>query len=128
MLIANLTQEVSIEIPVNITQKQQRIVDSFFVQNQSYNLGDKKGTFQTIFTKKIEEIETKASEPQNGTSGTSGESEPKIRVRYEQRKVFMVQLNEEELSTWGTNDEDLMQTIATKLGVEIASFTYIAEP
>lgn len=123
MLIANLPNELSIEIPKNLVEKEIRIVDSFNVQSHNYIIGAKEANFQVIFTKKIEEIINKASSPQNGETL---EILPEKQIRYEQRKVFMVTLNEQELSTWGSNDETLLKTIATKLGVQIESFTYLS--
>lgn len=123
MLVANLPNELPIEIPKNLVEKEIRMVDSFHVQSHGYTIGAKNSNFQVIFTKKIEEIINKASIPQNEESP---EILPQKQIRYEQRKVFMVPLNEEELSTWGSNDETLLQTIATKLGVQIESFTYLS--
>lgn len=42
--------------------------------------------------------------------------------KFNQKESQRMMLTKEELSTWGTNDETLLQIIATKLGVSIVSF------
>jgi len=118
MLVANLTNEVSIELPKNLLEKEVRVTDSFHIQSHQYQIGGKSGSFQVLFLKKIVQPNNPSSSPQN-------EENQETKTRYDRIKAFMVHLNEEELSTWGTNDETLLHTIATKLGVEVASFTYI---
>ncbi len=122
MLVANLPNELSIEIPKNLIDKEIRIVDCFHVQSHGYTIGAKMASFQVIFLKKIVEVDDRPTQPQNEES-----TEPKTRTRYDRREVFVVELNEEELSTWGTNDETLLNTIAAKLGVQIESFTYVSQ-
>lgn len=122
MLVANLPNELSIEIPKKLFDKEIRIVDCFHVQSYTYTIGDKVGNFQIAFLKKIVEADDRPTQPQNEES-----AEPKTRTRYDRVKVFQLELNEEELSTWGTSDETLLHTIATKLGVTIESFTYVSQ-
>lgn len=119
MLIANLTNEVSVEIPINFIEKEVRVMDCFHIQSHTFEIGAKSATFQVLFLKKKIEVANPASTVQNEEP-----TEPITKIKYDRVKGFMVNLNEEELSTWGTNDEVLLHTIATKLGVEIESFTY----
>lgn len=119
MLIANLTNEVSVEIPISLVEKKVRVMDCFHVQSHTFEIGAKSATFQVVFLKKKLEVVNPASTAQNEEA-----SQPITKTSYDRVKGFMVDLNEEELSTWGTNDEVLLHTIAAKLGVEIESFTY----
>lgn len=122
MLVANLPNELSIEIPKNLVDKEIRISDCFHVQGYTYTIGGKVGNFQIAFLKKIVEADDRPTQPQNEES-----AEPKTRTRYDRVKVFHVELNEQELSTWSNNDETLLNTIAAKLGVQIESFTYVSQ-
>lgn len=121
MLVANLSNELSIEMPKNLLDKEIRIVDCFRIQSHTYAIGAKFAYFQIAFLKKIVEVDDRPTQPQNEEN-----AEPETRTRYETRRVFQLELNEEELSTWGTSDETLLHTIATKLGVTIESFTYVS--
>lgn len=42
--------------------------------------------------------------------------------KFNQKESQRMMLTKEELSTWGTNDETLLQIVATKLGISIVSF------
>lgn len=113
MLIAKLKKPIDFIIHISPTKTENRVADCFHVIPTNYLVGGKTTSFQVHFTKsKIV--------PLNPSSNLEGEGETTI--EYETQKIFSAILEQEEMATWGENDESLLQIIAQKYGIEIDSF------
>lgn len=85
----------------------------FSVMPINYVLGSKNSSFSVDFFN-LEEYEKLPS------SQAEGEKEMKNQMKLVKRNI--INLTNEELSSWGENDESLLQIVANKCGLVISEF------
>lgn len=112
ILIAKLKNQLELIVQVSPTKTEKRIVDSFYVMPINYTLLPDSAAFQVYFMK-----ETPAE--RNPASGVSGED---LTIGYKLEKVFMENMKQEELASWGADDKSLYDIFAAKYEVEIEKY------
>jgi hypothetical protein len=103
MIIAKITPAATKVTQVNPFSSVTENLDYMTVAARPYVVGSSETNFQISF----------------GTVELNNEG---VVTRFKNESNERMKLTSEELSTWGTNDEVLLEIVATKLNVSIVSF------
>lgn len=122
MLVGKLKNSIKHQVELLPNKFEERVGDTIKVLVLGYELGAKK------FSVRVELLKEKI-EPLNPSSVTEEENEEhKFNVkRLDMIKIYQVQLEQDDLAKWGTDDADLIRVVAEKLNVEIESIYDLEE-
>lgn len=122
MLVGKLKNPIKYQVELLLNKFEERVGDTIKVLVLGYELGAKK------FSVRVELLKEKI-EPLNPSSVTEEENEEhKFNIkRLDMIKIYQVQLEQDDLAKWGTDDADLIRVVAEKINVEIESIYDLEE-